>query len=402
MSTTRPTAALAVAAALLPVGIAGANHATAPGTATVSATSPLGVVPAQGGSDGAPGSASDGTTGQGWGGYSDGSGSTGGSTGQGWGGPWGGRGWGSQSTTARTSGTPVASAKGVVLVDTVLPGGEGAGTGITLTSDGTVLTNYHVVEGATKITVTDSTTGRNYTATVVGHDQTHDIAVLRLTGASGLSTAVVNGATSSVGTAVTAVGQGGGQGVLYAAQGTITATDQEITAGDEAGTSASEKLTGLIETSADVVPGYSGGPLLDAQGRVVGIDTAASSGGDITGYAVPIDQAMSIATTIQAGQRTDTVHIGPRAALGIAVSSQATAVAGAPVLDVTSGSAAASAGITAGSVITGIDGTTVAATTDLTEALATDYPGTHVTVTWTDPQGVSHRKELTLGTSQAA
>ena len=96
------------------------------------------------------------------------------------------------------SGTEVASMKGVVMVDTVLPDGRGAGTGMILSAGGEVLTNYHVVEGSTSITVTDTTTGRTYPATVVGHDAAHDVAVLRLSGASGLSTVTVDRSPAQV------------------------------------------------------------------------------------------------------------------------------------------------------------------------------------------------------------
>lgn len=414
------TLALVAAGALLPVGVAVAEHVTQPASSTALAAAPAGSgatldstgsTGASGVVPGAPGSTGSGSTGSGSTGSASGTDGAQGvwpgaaSDGQQWPGstqqlPGGraGRGWGQAAMTTEISGTPVASAKGVVLIDTELPGGEGKGTGITLTSDGTILTNYHVVEGSTKITVQDSTSGKSFSATVVGHDATHDIAVLRLEGASGLSTAVLNESTATVGTQVTAIGQGGGQGTLYAAAGTITATDQRITAGDETG--SAEALTGLLETSADVVPGYSGGPLVDADGKVVGVDTAASSGGDIDGYAVPIAQAKDIVDQILAGERSETVHVGARGGLGISVASSAQ-VAGAGVLEVTQGSAADEAGITAGSVITTLDGRTLSSATDLTSALDGAYPGGRVTVGWTDAQGATHTKTFALGTSAA-
>lgn len=311
------------------------------------------------------------------------------------------------------SGTEVASMKGVVMVDTVLPDGRGAGTGMILTAGGEVLTNYHVVEGSTSITVTDTTTGRTYPATVVGHDAAHDVAVLRLSGASGLSTVTVDRSPAQVGQSVVAVGQGGGQGAIYQVTGSVTALDQTITAQDETSVDSGEQLTGLIRTTADVVPGYSGGPLLDTSGRVIGIDTAATSGGDIDGYAVPISQALAIADQITAGVRSDDVHVGARAALGVQVidvtaggyggSRGATGMpSGAAVADVVAGGAAAAAGITAGSTITAVDGDTVTSGTDLSEDLSDEYPGTRVTVTWTDPSGTTRSTSVTLGTSTVA
>lgn len=337
------------------------------------------------------------------------------------------------------SGTPITSMKGVVLIDTVLDGGEGKGTGMVLTSDGEVLTNYHVVDGSTSITVTDTVSGKTYQASVVGHDETHDIAVLQLKDASGLATVNLSQTTAQVGAAVTAVGQGGGQGTLYQVSGTVSALGQSITAQDSSSASSAEKLTGLIQTTADVVPGYSGGPLLDTDGQVIGIDTAASSSGDIDGYAVPITEAKSIADQIVAGTRTATVHIGPRAALGVQVTdsgssasgygqgygqsygqgygrgsgqsygqgydpqsgstNSTTSTSGAAVAEVVSGSAAAKAGITAGSTITAVDGQSVASAAALSSELSDDYPGTSVKVTWTDASGTAHTATVTLGTS---
>jgi S1-C subfamily serine protease len=133
-----------------------------------------------------------------------------------------------------TSASPSTSAQsvGVVVIDTVLKyqGAEAAGTGIVLTSNGEILTNNHVIDGATGITVTVVTTGKTYTADVVGTDATSDIAVLQLEGASGLSPATTGSSGAGVADAVTAVGNAGGTGVLAAATGTVTALDQTVTA----------------------------------------------------------------------------------------------------------------------------------------------------------------------------
>lgn len=319
------------------------------------------------------------------------------SPGQGW---WGGQ-QGSTGQSAPTiSGTKVASAPGVVMVDTVMPGGEGAGTGIVLRSGGVILTNYHVVEGSTSIRVTDSN-GETHTATVVGYDADHDIAVIKLTDGANLTTATLDTATAAVGDKVTAIGQGGGVGSLYTTSGTITALDQQITAREDSTSGTSETLTGLIETDAQIVPGYSGGPLLDAQGEVVGIDAAASSSTPITGYAIPISTAVSIADQIESGNESGTVHIGPRAAIGVEIYSGAGQHAGsnggAQVMSVMSGSAAQSAGITAGSTITGLAGTTIGSASELTTVLEKDNPGDKVSVTWVDATGMSRTAIVTLG-----
>ncbi|MDF8263612.1 S1C family serine protease [Luteipulveratus flavus] len=328
-----------------------------------------------------------------------------------------GYGYGSSSQTTTTSGTPVSSASGVVMVDTVLPGGEGAGSGIVLRSDGVVLTNYHVVEGSTSIRVTASG-GKTYTASVVGYDESHDVAVLKLTDASGLATATFD-TTTTVGEAVTAIGQGGGQGTLYKTSGTITASGQQITASDES--SGSETLTGLLQTNAQIVAGYSGGPLTDADGEVVGMDTAASSRSPITGYAIPIASALSIATQIQNGTHTATNHIGARAALGVEVSSGTTSdgsayggwspygtgdgsygsAAGAAVVGVLDGSGVASAGLAAGDTITAVGGHTISDASRLSSVMDAYQPGQRVSVQWSDASGSSHSATVTLGTSSA-
>ena len=186
------------------------------------------------------------------------------------------------STTALST-SQIASriSPGLVDVTSTLgyAGATAAGTGIVLTSNGEVLTNNHVINGATSVKVTDIGNGKTYQATVVGYDASHDIAVLQLTGASGLTTAATgNSSTVRVGDNVVGLGNAGGRGgAPSVAAGTVTALNQSITASDE-GSSSSEQLSGLIETNADIQAGDSGGPLVNSHGQVIGVDTAASSG----------------------------------------------------------------------------------------------------------------------------
>jgi S1-C subfamily serine protease len=170
---------------------------------------------------------------------------------------------------------------GLVDVNTVLgfEGARAAGTGIVLTADGEVLTNHHVIEGATSITVTDIGNGKTYTASVVGYDEAHDIAVLKLKDASGLQTAKTgNSDQVKLGDQVVGVGNAGGVGGTpsYAA-GKVAGLNQAITATDENGQDP-ENLTDLIQTSANIQAGDSGGPLANAKGEVVGVDVAGSNG----------------------------------------------------------------------------------------------------------------------------
>ena len=230
------------------------------------------------------------------------------------------------------SASQIAQRVDPALVDVVSTEGDqgavAAGTGIVLTSNGTVLTNNHVIRGATSIKVTDVGNGRTYTAKVVGYDASRDVAVIQLQNASGLTTANL-GDSSSVqsGDSVTALGNAGGKGgTPSVATGTVTALNQGITASDDGSGANSEQLTGLIETNADIQPGDSGGALVNSYGLVIGMNTAASSGTQfqsesgqsaVQAYAIPIDKAESIAKQVEAGQGSSTVHIGATAFLGI-------------------------------------------------------------------------------------
>lgn len=170
---------------------------------------------------------------------------------------------------------------GLVDVNTVLgyQGARAAGTGIVLTSDGEVMTNHHVIEGATSITVTDIGNGKTYTASVVGYDEQHDIAVLKLKNASGLETAKPGDSDKvKLGDDVVGVGNAGGVGGTPSyAGGKVTGLNQAITATDQNGQDP-ENLTGLIQTDANIQAGDSGGPLVNSSGQVVGVDVAGSGG----------------------------------------------------------------------------------------------------------------------------
>ena len=201
-------------------------------------------------------------------------------------------------------------------------GAEGAGTGIVLTSTGLVLTNNHVIDGATKLSVTDVGNGETYPATVVGYDNTHDVALVQLQGASGLTTAKLAPSSQSMGEAVVAIGNAGGTGgTPTSAGGSITALHQSITANDELD-GGSEQLSGLIEVNANIEAGDSGGPLVNASGEVIGMDTAASesfafSSEGNQGFAIPLSAALAIARQIESGHGNATVHVGATGFLGL-------------------------------------------------------------------------------------
>lgn len=221
-----------------------------------------------------------------------GSGGSGGYAGEGSGGDTGGAQTGSAATAAES--------KGVVLIGTEIDGGEAeaAGTGMVLTSGGEILTNNHVVSGATAIEVEVASTGAVYDAHVIGTDVGDDVAVLQVQGAPPLATATFgSSADAQVGDDVTGVGNAEGGGQLVTATGQVTGLDQSITTQAEQ-LEASESLSGLIEDDAAIEPGDSGGPLYDSAGDIVGMDTAASDGGAANSYAIPISHALAVAHAI--------------------------------------------------------------------------------------------------------
>jgi S1-C subfamily serine protease len=301
---------------------------------------------------------------------------------------------------------PAAAAlsTGVVDVTTTLgyQNGSAAGTGMVLTQSGEILTNNHVIRGATDLRVIDPSTGRSYTATVVGYSVTRDIAVLQLNGAAHLHTvALGNSATVKVGQKVTAVGNAQGRGGKPAsAAGKVTAVKRSIVASDESG--LSEQLTGLIQIDAALQPGDSGGPLLNKAGRVIGMDTAASATfafqSSHEGYAIPINQALALAKQIVAGQASLVVHIGATPFLGVSVStansSQGTAT-GALVQSVVPGSPAEQAGLVEGDTITTLDGQPIVTYDQLSQLLLQHAAGDTVTLQWIDGTGATQTAAVT-------
>jgi S1-C subfamily serine protease len=347
---------------------------------------------------------------------------------------------GTVTSTSKTalSSSEIASRVDPALVDVVstdsYQGAESEGTGIVLTSTGEVLTNNHVIEGATSIKATDVGNGKTYTATVVGYDATQDVAVIQLQNASGLTTASLgDSSTVQVGDSVTALGNAEGKGgTPSVATGTVTALNQSITASDEL-SGVNEQLTGLIETNAPIEPGDSGGSLVNSYGQVVGMDTAASSNYQFQGqpgqsgqsgqaeqaYSIPINEAVSIAQQIEAGTTTSDIHIGDTAFIGIGLESSSSSGSngfggfggfggsqggtnGVSIANVVSGSPAANAGLTEGDTITAIAGQSVSSAEDVAHALVKYHPGNSISISWVDQEGQSHTATLTLANGPAA
>ena len=317
-----------------------------------------------------------------------------------------------QSVDAQSIANKVDPA--VVDVNTVIDSSgqqaQAAGTGMIVTSSGEVLTNHHVVAGASKIQVTVQGRSNSYAATMIGEDLSADVALLQIHNVSGLPTvSLADSSNLTVGQTVIAIGNALGQGgTPNVTQGTITALGQSITASDGNGTS--EQLTGLIQSNAPISRGDSGGPLVNTAGQVVGMITAGSAGGfrqasSRVGFAVPSNTALDVVNQIRSGHpSSSSVVIGQAGFLGVGASDLdpvtvsrlgLSVSAGALVQSVVSGSPAAQAGIPQNAVIVAINGHTVTSTADLGVAIHTHKPGERIQVTWVDRNG-RHTATVTL------
>ena len=280
-----------------------------------------------------------------------------------------------------------------------------AGTGVLLNGTGLVITNNHVIAGATAISGVAVANNRTFTATVVGYDRTHDIAVIQLAGAANLPRlTLADSSLVKVGDPVIAAGNAGGAGgTPKAATGKVTGLNRTITARAPDG-GGSQRMDGLIEVAANIESGDSGGPLVDANGRLIGINTAASFDEDKTasgtGYAIPSNAAIAIARQIQAGQASSTVHIGPTALLGVSAT-DSDDPAGAKVSGVLDDGPARAAGLSNGDVIRSVDGKAIGDAKALTTALDGHHPGDEVRVAWVDRAGRTRQATVRLAVGPA-
>jgi S1-C subfamily serine protease len=353
---------------------------------------------------------------------------------------------------------------GVVDIDAAIQysgGTSSEGTGMIINADGLILTNNHVINGARTIRVTLATTGQAYQATVLGYSISQDVALLQITGATGLKAVQVGDSSQvTVGMPVLAFGNAQGRGGLPAvAAGVINSLDKTISPTDES-TGATETLHNMLQTNADVVSGDSGGPLADAAGQVIGMDTANASNSQgstaVLGYAIPINTALTVARQIAAAQASATVQVGVPGFLGVLVpqsssadprqqaaqqrqqeqqggrpsgspgspgpsggpapgtpgcvsdnadttvpSQIAPASTGALVDGVLCGTPAASAGLASGDVITGVNGQAVTTPNSLTTMMSQLRPGAKVTLNWEKPGGQQKTSTLTLAPAPA-
>jgi S1-C subfamily serine protease len=318
----------------------------------------------------------------------------------------------SGSSGSSNSTSTSATTTGLVNINTTLAsGGEGAGTGMVISSSGDVLTNNHVIADAQSISVEFPSDGSTHNATVIGYDVRDDVALIKVSNVSGLETIPMGNPDSlQVNDPVVVVGNALGHGGEPSqTQGTVAALNQEITATDSDGSNA-ETLSNMIRVDADVQPGDSGGALV-ANGKVVGMTTAASVSGfrfqqetSGVGFAIRIDKAVSVAGQIKKGDETNGVHIGGRALLGVSILDNSSAFGsgssssdnGALVRDVQADSPADKAGIQGGDVITSIGDETITSSSDLQNVMNGYHPGDKVSVSWTDSSGSTHHATLQL------
>ncbi len=342
---------------------------------------------------------------------------------------------------------------GLVIINTTLQynSEQAGGTGMVINPDGLVLTNNHVIEDSTSITATDVANGHSYQAKVVGYDVTGDIALIQLQGASGLRTVPLgNSSDIKTGDSVVAMGNANGQDAIVPAAGQVTALNQTITAGDPGGSITQETLHGMIQTNADIISGDSGGAVANSAGQVIGMVTAGNDGGfsvqqpSSVGYAIPINTALAVARQIAQGQASSTVAIGYPPFLGVYIgqgansnpqaqaqqqnsgfggngfggyggfggngsqgcytsdrdlsvpASIANVSSGTLILGTICGGPAQAAGMTAGSVITAVNGQAIGAPESLTGVVSKYHPGDTISVTWVSPSGQRSTSSIKL------
>ena len=321
----------------------------------------------------------------------------------------------SNGTVDTSSISDKVSAAVVNINTTLSDGGEAAGTGIVLTADGTVITNNHVIDGATDIQVEIGGNGETKPAKIVGYDATDDIAVIKIKNVSNLKTATLGDSSRvAVSDTVVAIGNALGKGGdPTVTAGIVSGLNKEITAGDANGGS-SETLRNMIQIDAAIQPGDSGGPLVNTDAEVIGINTAAAASGGFRQSAANVASRSPSTTRRRSRSRSSTAARAPRCTsasrgiIGVSIQSDATQSSGrtsstspstgsgAPVLAVQPGSPAADAGLAKDDVITGVEDTTVRGSTDLNAAMSQYHPGDKVKITWTDSTGKSRVATITL------
>jgi len=313
--------------------------------------------------------------------------------------------------------------------------GQDAGTGMVISRSGLVLTNNHVIEGSTQISAQINGSGPMFSASVLGTSPSADVALLQLYGSKHwIAVAIGTSRPPAVGDQVIAVGNALDlPGPETVTSGIISGIGRTVTIDDPL-SGAQENLSGMLQTSAAISSGNSGGPLVNSRGQVIGMTTAAASSTEPgetapdVGFAIPVSTALDIAHQVETGKPSASVDIGPAAATGLALTTvacadgfdgclplgfgesdeapigglgiyQAPISTGAVVAGVDEGSPAAGSGLRVGDVITNFDGHVVTSPEQVTALVATLKVGDEVTVTWVGQNGThqSGRFQLVQG-----
>lgn len=292
--------------------------------------------------------------------------------------------------------TPELSA-GVVLITGMSDYGRSSGSGMVLTEDGLVLTNYHVVADTATLSVEIADTGQSFDAVLLGRNVWSDVALLRLEGASGLVTVDLSQKPVQMGDEVIAVGNADGGGRLLGTGGSITSLNSTIWLESQFGGYGNDPMTGLYESTTGAVPGYSGGPTFNTDATVIGITSAGQDevATEMVTYSIPIDKAMHIVDDILGGRESEQTRIGPGPWLGVGLGEEDVPT----ITGVTPGSPAEAAGLTVGSNIISFNGRAVYRANGLLKLMESADPGQQVEIIWNDESNIRREALVTLGTS---
>jgi putative serine protease PepD len=294
------------------------------------------------------------------------------------------------TTTTPTAGEIYKSAStGVVDLVVHTSQGDAEGSGFVTDAKGDIVTNAHVISGATSIRVTFAD-GTKATAKLVGQDSASDLAVLRVSGVAASELhplTLADSSAVSVGDAVLAIGSPFGLSETLTT-GIVSALDRTIQSPSGA------TIAGTIQTDASINHGNSGGPLLDTQGRVIGVNAqieSDSGGNDGVGFAIASDTVRTVVTALAAGQQVQHAQLG--------VQIEDASSGGVKLAAVTSGGAAAAAGLKTGDIITALDGTRIANSDALAAVVAGHQPGDRLRATYRRAGAAAQTVTVTLGTA---
>jgi serine protease Do len=266
---------------------------------------------------------------------------------------------------------------------------EGAGTGIIVSQDGYVMTNNHVIQNSTDVSVIDSTGQQYNDVTVIGRDPLNDVAFLKIKSNTTFTPATLgNSSTIRIGQQVVAIGNALGQYSNTVTSGIISGVGRPVTA--DAGNGQTESLTDLIQTDASINPGNSGGPLLNTSGQVIGINTAIAQDANGIGFSIPINSTKGVLAGVLATGKVSRAYMGVNylsITPDVATQYKLTVKDGAYVFAtngpaVAAGSPAEKAGIKNGDVITKVNNDTIGKQGSLSSIIGQYKPGDTVTITY--------------------